>query len=540
MFCVARLCFFYYMANSIGVVMLMSMQDWSKNDVIVDINKGYTLQRIGAYSPNLVEEIIHTFIPSSRFCIVSPQADVCQYASAPVTTNMALLTTMMASHNIIRTISSYNSDSVSRLIEKDIIRVLEENHPDNIIRNTKSIVHFVNNQFYYNKTDVNKFTTMPSINTVNNHPVIPRVRSDSIEKFIKQISVNKVDFEFLSKSDLKVFLAAAFSTIDRYYTISNLQQSLDTFFQYVVGQSVFALRYCSLAQENSLTPQPCIAVSTLFLRIQPDMPSTFLVYHLIPLPVIHNNDIYVYSTLPKIIGIDLIDQRVITWNEDIDIEQCLFSRLVLCQRLRVSVSLKKPSCISQLLDNSQLSTNICQVKRSRNIQQDFMQIGDGLWLFFNILPAEQCRIFSNVDDTTESISINEPTLISIPCNKSVICMDSQISTTSCTPRQTFITSRSSLHSRSQARIFLPIKNMTQTIISSYQVQFEQATNNLMTAFSLKKSSLKEIFKNLLTYTVSAITFVLIIMLIYLFKLIKYKLQKDINYIESTVDTILAL
>ena len=59
----ARLCLLYFIINSIGAVCMMHMQEWSKNDVIIDINKGYILQRLGAYSPNLVEEVIHTFIP---------------------------------------------------------------------------------------------------------------------------------------------------------------------------------------------------------------------------------------------------------------------------------------------------------------------------------------------------------------------------------------------------------------------------------------------------------------------------------------------
>ncbi|CAM4958792.1 unnamed protein product [Rotaria socialis] len=230
------------------------MRDWSKNDVIIDINKGYTLQRLGLYSPNLVEEVIHTFVPISRFCITSPQTDICQYASAPTDRNMALLTTMMSSNSIIHRFTSYNSENVSRLIGKDMIRVLAEHHPDNIIRHTKSIIHFVSNKFFYNKTVVDTFTTTTPDSTIESKPIISRVRSDLIDKFLKQTSsnINKVGLEFLSSDDLKIFLAAAFSTVDSYYTVSNAQESLDTFFQYVVGQSIFALRYCSLVQDNSL------------------------------------------------------------------------------------------------------------------------------------------------------------------------------------------------------------------------------------------------------------------------------------------------
>ena len=518
----------------------MSIQDWSRNDIIIDINKGYVLQRLGAYSPNLAEEVIHTFIPLSKFCIASPKTDVCQYASTPVDTNIALLNTVVSSRNIIRSLSSYNQESVSKVTEQAVIRVLSEHHPDNVIRNTKAVVHFVNKQFYYDRSAANSFQKTSPTNTIENYLAISPVRSNSVEKFLKQISIRKIGLEFLSNKDMKVFLVAAYSTIDRDYIVSNAQESLNTFSQYVIGQSVFALRYCSLTQHNSLPSEPCIVVSTLFLRIQLDASSTFFVYRLTPMPIIHNNDMYKYSGLSKIIGIEPREQRIVTWKEEIDIKQCLFSRLVLCQKLPISMSLAKSSCLSQLLDNARPNTNKCKVLRSRSIEQDFMQIDDRLWLLFNIHRAEKCHIYSSSDDRIQSVSINEPVLVGMPCNKSVICMGSQIPTASCVLRRTLVTSYFPLYSESQADIFLPIRNMTRTIISSYQSQFGIVASELMATLSTKRLNFKQLFENFLTYTVSAVTIVLIIVLTYLVKFIKYKLQKDIEYIQLTVETILDL
>ncbi|CAF3434699.1 unnamed protein product [Rotaria socialis] len=537
-----KLCFLYFIINSIGTVILVSMRDWSKNDVIIDINKGYTLQRLGLYSPNLVEEVIHTFVPISRFCITSPQTDICQYASAPTDRNMALLTTMMSSNSIIHRFTSYNSENVSRLIGKDMIRVLAEHHPDNIIRHTKSIIHFVSNKFFYNKTVVDTFTTTTPGSTIESKPIISRVRSDLIDKFLKQISsnINKVGLEFLSSDDLKIFLAAAFSTIDSYYTVSNTQESLDTFFQYVVGQSIFALRYCSLVQDNSLPSQPCIAISTLFLRIQPDTSLTYSIYRLTALPIVHNNDMYVYTNLPQVIGIDHIDRRVITWKEDVDIKQCIFSRIALCKKSPISKSLAKSSCLSQLLDNTQTTTDMCQVTRSTDIEQDFMQIDNELWLFFNIHRAEQCHIYSNSNDHTESISINEPALVNIPCNKSVQCIDTQMPITSCTPHRTLVTASQISNSKTQPRIFLPIKNIIKMIVSSYESQFGKTINELIDIVSSKKPSIKQILQMGLTYTLTAISLLLIVLFLYLFKLVKLKFQQDTKYLKSSVHKILSL
>ena len=276
-----------------------------------------------------------------------------------------------------------------------MIRVLAERHPDDIIQNTKSIIHFIDNEFHYNKSAAKTFTTTSATNIVDNYSGVSRVCSNSIDMFVKQISINKISFDFLSSSDLNIFLTAVLSTIDTYYTVSNVHESLNTFFQYIIGQSVFALRHCSLTNQNSLSSQPCIIISTLFLRIPPDAPSTFSIYRLIPLPIIRSGDLYVYSSLPKIIGINSTDHRIIIWKEEVDMTACIFSRLVQCQKIPMSVTLAKLSCLRQLLDNNQAATNLCYFTRSTDVEQNIMQVDDEFWLFLNIRRAQRCQVYSN-------------------------------------------------------------------------------------------------------------------------------------------------
>jgi len=112
---------------------------------------------------------------------------------------------------------------------------------------TKSIIHFVNNQFYYQKTDDKALTSASSINSVNNYNDMTHLWPTSAEIILKQINNNKISFKYLSHyTDLKLFLTSRFSNIDTSYTISNVQESLSTFTQFIVGQSIFTLRYCAL------------------------------------------------------------------------------------------------------------------------------------------------------------------------------------------------------------------------------------------------------------------------------------------------------
>jgi hypothetical protein len=227
---------------------------------------------------------------------------------------------------------------------------------------------------------------------------------------------------------------------------------------------VFALRYCSLSKRNSLSSQPCLAVSTLFLQIPADSVSTFSVYHLIPLPITFNHDKYIYSNLPKVIGINSIDQTLVMWNDDLVINQCTFLPIVLCQYKPVSVSLSKPSCISQLFDNQQLTTSMCEVSRSQNIEQDVLHIDDGIWLFYNVRHTAYCQFYSNINGLPETVSIREAAVVRMSCDKTITCTHFQLPSTICKEKRVIITPNLTFNPQNLSHFIVPIKNMTQMIL----------------------------------------------------------------------------
>jgi hypothetical protein len=530
---IGKLFFLYFTINSIRSVSLVSIQELTKNDIIIDITKGYALRRIGAYSPTVVEQIVHTFIPLNQFCVTSPTADVCLYTSLSEKSNVVELATLMTSNQSIHTSPSHDSDSVSELIGNDIIRVLAQHRE--IIRNNKSIVHVIDNQFHYQKTDEKALTTASLTNVIDNYPSIVHLRrSMSVEIILKQINNNKIGFEYLSSTDLKLFLTAIFSTIDTSYTVSNIQESLNIFVPLIVGQSVFVLRYCSFNQHTSLPSQPCLAISTLFLRTPIHSASIFSIYYLIPLPTIFNNDRYVYSNLPKIIGINSMNQRLIMWNDESDINQCTFLPVVQCQRTPISMPISKSSCLSQLFNDNQSLTTMCQVSRSQNIDQDVVYIDNNIWLFNNIQHAQHCHIYSRENELVETITINEPAIVSIPCNKKIAWMNFQLSVSSCSQRRSVIISGVASNIRNLPNFIVSIQNITKTLLSSYESQLERSMNELFTTFRSKQSRFKLIMHDFASYILSVVFFILLIMVLYIFKLIRYKVQRGLDSLESLV------
>ncbi|UJR12330.1 hypothetical protein I4U23_016507 [Adineta vaga] len=123
--------------------LFVSIQDLSNNDVIVDSVKGYTLRRVGVYSPNMAHEIVHTFVPIDNLCGASPETDVCLFVSLPVKSSVVELATIKRSNQIIHTSSSDNGEYVSKLINKDMNEVLMHYHPDEIMKAAQSTIHLV-------------------------------------------------------------------------------------------------------------------------------------------------------------------------------------------------------------------------------------------------------------------------------------------------------------------------------------------------------------------------------------------------------------
>lgn len=151
----------YFIINFIRSASSISIQDWSNNDIVIDVDKGYALRRLGVYSSHLVEEIVHTFIPLTNFFDDSPQSDICLHASSSKGTTMLPLSTIMAPSEIIQPTSSYNRHSIYRLIKKDLTRVIEEHHQHDNFKSIKSITHFVNNKFYYRTNNDSRLMMVP-------------------------------------------------------------------------------------------------------------------------------------------------------------------------------------------------------------------------------------------------------------------------------------------------------------------------------------------------------------------------------------------
>ena len=457
MFRVSKSIFACSIINCITILAAATIREVPINDVIVNVNKGYALRRIGTYSPDMIEQVVHTFVSLDNFCAVQTTEAVCIYTSSSTTKNIMELITKIRSHHMRDIPSTYDRENVSKLIATDLSHILAQHNPAEFLRDNKSSVHFINDQFHYQDVDEKALPTTSSINTVDSHDNILRFPPTSAEIIIRQINSNKISFEHLSHTDLKLFLTSIFSTIDSSYKINNVEESLNDFNKLILGQSIYALRHCALSRQHSLSSKPCLAISTIFLRIPTNSPSIYSIYRFIPLPIVVEEEKYIYSNLPKVIGINFIDQTLIKWSNEFESNECTFSPIVLCHNKPISLALSTSSCLSQLFDDFQSITSMCQVTRSPNDEQGILYIDDGLWLFYNIYFTHYCQIHSTLNGLIETISINQAAIVRIPCDKTLICPNFQLPVAACKANRVIITPSFTFNIQNQPYFIVPIK-----------------------------------------------------------------------------------
>ena len=172
--------------------------------------------------------------------------------------------------------TGYDKSIVSRLMAKNLRQFIKCYCFEKNTISYQSLVHVVNDQLYFE--EIRLPPSSPS-DILNYEQEIARFTQTAPPMILSQIHMNKISFNIITKNG---FLTAIFSTIDKSYRLTDVYQSLGTFEQLIVAQSIFVSRQCPLNKQDT-SPQPCFAISTLFLRPSSSTSSTYLVYHLIPL-----------------------------------------------------------------------------------------------------------------------------------------------------------------------------------------------------------------------------------------------------------------
>ncbi|CAF2771219.1 unnamed protein product [Rotaria sp. Silwood2] len=165
----------------------------SSTTIIIDVDKGIALHKIGVYADQFQESIFHIFIPYNNLCIDSPMSDVCEYIQS-TSPDIIEVGTILPYVNTLSS-TSYNTDSIFYMIQEDIRRIFLHHKIDKFIEKSKSIIYFIDNHFYVTRnTDKSITTPTFSINT-NQSALKPRVINPAT-LVVEQVFNNKVGYDF--------------------------------------------------------------------------------------------------------------------------------------------------------------------------------------------------------------------------------------------------------------------------------------------------------------------------------------------------------
>ena len=138
-----RVLLFFFAMGVVQIATSISRRNLPNADLIVDVEKGYALERIGKYSPKLDEQLVHTFVSLNDVCVSSPAADVCAYATGSPETNMLELITRLAHRS---TLTSWNKDSVSRFIGRNLTQSLIHHRAEGKLNEFRALTHVINDE----------------------------------------------------------------------------------------------------------------------------------------------------------------------------------------------------------------------------------------------------------------------------------------------------------------------------------------------------------------------------------------------------------
>jgi hypothetical protein len=316
------------------------------------------------------------------------------------------------------------------------------------------------------------------------------------------------------------------------FDTNHIQDSMDIFKKMILGQSVYALKSCSIVKDDkSLKGTSCLAISTLFRRIPIGSSSVYTVYRLIPLPIVIYGQKYVYSSLPTILGINSVDKTIVKWDDEEFLSSCISSNVIQCREFPLSIPLSSVPCISNILGVTQDSFNKCDVIRSQQLQPSIMNIKHDLWLFYSNDESYECLFRSTRGASTKTILITEPTIIRLPCEQNIHCSSVFLPPIPCENTTVTIKTINNTNIDQHFVSTIPLKMITQRLVSIYEAAAQNSFIHLKLKMEASDLSFKKFLDDFLSLIVSVTSLILFSILLLILKCLKIKTQKQVNKIQ---------
>ena len=131
--------------------------------------------------------------------------------------------------------------------------------------------------------------------------------------------------------------------------------------------------------------------------------------------------------------------------------------------------------------------------------------------------------------------INEPSIIRIPCDNTIKCNNLELSSSSCTHRAIYIKSTNTIKYEEMSSIPWSTTNMTRQLISTYKHTIKNSLQDIINDFEDHQLTLTKVIKEFGSIVLSILFLLLLSIILFFIKWIKYMMHKRLDKLERDVD-----
>ena len=179
------------------------------------------------------------------------------------------------------------------------------------------------------------------------------------------------------------------------------------------------------------------------------------------------------------------------------------------------------------------------MSRSIDTQSGVTEIGNGVWLLYNVHNTRFCQVYSATVNSIETITVSEETVVQVPCNKTMTCFGNHLPQRLCTKYRVIISPTTIEQPQEQDKILkISMKNVTKRLLSAYRAQNIRTYQDMVNDFTENQPFLKQKIHEIGYTTLSIICSFLLLGIGYVRKCSSKKLKTDLDTLNEVIHDVL--
>ena len=221
--------------------------------LIIDASKGFARQRLGLYSSELKENLVHSVISFGDFCTSSPMIEQGTVTCLPISKTLIELTTISPTYEILSIVPRFNERQISHLPRNDLTRLLRIHRSKNFVAGINSILHRARDEFYSVNGTNGAIEIQPSSPSEDEQMHMPKLTESVHRTILRKVNEQRLGFDFLLDCDMMSLFTSISASLDESFQLHGIQEAYQYFSLLIIGQLVYLLRSCSVGVSHGVS-----------------------------------------------------------------------------------------------------------------------------------------------------------------------------------------------------------------------------------------------------------------------------------------------